>query len=65
MTSQQIRWLAQIAASNARVAGMNSANQQRAITESAPAYSEDHYFSEANEMEAIAHAAGIAAVTGE
>jgi hypothetical protein len=64
MRAKLVQLMAQISASNARVAGMKSANQQRAITDSAPAYTEDWFQSEANELERIGVQAGILDAAG-
>jgi len=51
MTNEQIQLLALIYASNARVVGMQAANQQRAHQGDSVAYTEDHFQDEANHLE--------------
>lgn len=54
MNNQQIEILAQIYAAQARVIGMQAANQQRAYTGDAVAYTEDHFQGEAAHLEYLA-----------
>lgn len=65
MDAQIVNWLARIAASNARVLMMSSANIHRAASGSSTSYSDDHFESEANEMDAIAKEALIRSGTGQ
>lgn len=53
MTNEQIQLLALIYASNARVVGMQDANQQRAHQGDFVAYTEDHFQDEANHLEQL------------
>jgi hypothetical protein len=51
MNNQQLQILALIMASNARVLGMQAANQQRAAVGDSPMWSEDHFQEEAQHLE--------------
>lgn len=51
MNNQQLQILALIMASNARVLGMQAANQQRASVDESPAYVEGHFQEEAQYLE--------------
>lgn len=51
MTNEQIQLLALIYAANARVVGMQAANQQRALNGDSLMYSEDHFQEEAQHLE--------------
>lgn len=53
MTNEQIQLLALIYAANARVVGMQAANQQRAAQNDSPMYSEDHFAAEAQHLEIL------------
>lgn len=53
MTSEQIQILALIYAANARVVGMQAANQQRAVHGDSVMYSEDHFLAEAQHLETL------------
>jgi len=54
---KHIQFLALIYASNARVVGMNAANQQRAVQGDSIAYTEDHFQGEDNQLEYLAEEA--------
>lgn len=53
MSNEQIQLLALIYAANARVAGMQAANQQRAAQGESVAYTEDHFTGEAQHLETL------------
>lgn len=53
MNSTLIAIMAAIAASNARVAGMQAENQQRVAQGDSPAYPEDFFFNEANHLDQL------------
>lgn len=53
MTNEQIQLLALIYASNARVVGMQAANQQRAAQGDSPEYAEGHFQEEAQHLETL------------
>lgn len=53
MNNQQLQLLALILASNARVVGMQAANQQRAAQGESVAYTEDHFSGEACHLEEL------------
>ena len=53
MNNQQLQILALIMASNARVIGMQAANQQRVVQGDSVMYSEDHFLSEAQHLEEL------------
>lgn len=53
MDNKQLQILALIMASNARVIGMQAANQQRAVQGDSVMYSEDHFLSEAQHLEEL------------
>lgn len=53
MNSTLISILAAVAASNARIAGMQTENQQRAAQGDAPAYREDVFYDEANHLDQL------------
>ena len=54
-----VSYLAQIAASQARIAGMQAANQQRAACGESPAYVERDFEAEACSLDHIAAAARL------
>jgi hypothetical protein len=51
MSNEQVQLLALIFAANARVVGMQAANQFRASIDESPMYSEDHFLDEAKHLE--------------
>lgn len=53
-TPQTARCLALIAAAQARIAGMQAENAQRQQLGQTPAYTPDHFFVEASQLEQIA-----------
>lgn len=53
MNNKQLQILALIYASNARVIGMQAANQQRAAQGDSVAYTEDHFQGEAQHLETL------------
>lgn len=53
MTNEQLRILALIFASNARVLGMQAENQSRVVNGEAIAYSEGHFQEEAQQLEIL------------
>lgn len=53
MTNEQLQLLALIYAANARVVGMQAANQQRAVQGDSVMYTEDHFGSEAQHLETL------------
>jgi hypothetical protein len=53
MDQHLIRYLALIAAANARVAGMQAENKLNEFYQVRPAYGEDHFNAIANELEAL------------
>jgi len=55
MDEATVRALGFILACNARVAGMQAANQQRVILGESIMYDEEHFNNEAAQMENIAH----------
>ena len=61
MESMHISWLAQIAASQARIAGMQAANQLREVSGASPAYGEAAFEVEAINLDHIAVSARLAA----
>ncbi|GAP37343.1 hypothetical protein ABXN37_19655 [Piscinibacter sakaiensis] len=59
MEPHHIAYVAQIAASLARVAGMQAENQRRAAVGQSPAYVESDFKNEADNLEHIAAAARL------
>ena len=57
MNTTQLEILALLYAANARVLGMEAANQGRAVNGNSPAYTEDHFQSEASHLEYLAQRA--------
>lgn len=53
MSNQQLQILALVMAANARVVGMQAANQQRQAVGDSPMYSEDHFAAEAQHLETL------------
>ena len=51
MSNEQLQILALILAANARVVGMQAANQQRSACGESVAYTEDHFQGEASHLE--------------
>ena len=51
MDNKQLQILALIMAANARVVGMQAANQQRALNGDSLMYSEDHFLEESQHLE--------------
>lgn len=54
MNSQLVAIMAHIAACNARIAAMNAANDQRKAVGNSMAYTEDNFWSEANQLDSLA-----------
>lgn len=54
MNSQLVAIMAHIAACNARIAAMTAANDQRKAVGNSMAYTEDHFWSEANQLDFLA-----------
>lgn len=54
MNSQLVAIMAHIAACNARVAAMQSANDQRKAVGHSMAYTEEHFWSEAHQLDSLA-----------
>lgn len=57
MNNQQLANFANIQAAVARVKGMEAANQQRVVYGEGIAYTEDHFFAEAQHLEHLAQIA--------
>lgn len=54
MSPALVAILAQITACNARVAAMQAANDQRKAEGNSMAYTDDHFWSEANQLDSLA-----------
>ena len=54
MNTQLVAIMAHIAACNARIAAMQAANDQRKARGDSMVYTDDHFWSEANQLDSLA-----------